>query len=273
MMTTRRATTSLAVLQVTALAGGHRALASRLPLGLGAGLAARHPLAALHAAPPPIVARAAAGGAARGARRRQGARACASDARAGGTPAERIDMDAIRALEHGEDLEQARLDLSRALADARALLMGGGGAGGGGDAAVQAAAEEVRRLSVVLAFAHVRLGDVLEAEPLLDAVLDETDGDGDGAAGSHADPEGAGGAAAAAGAEDAATRAADAHFLRGVVYQRSDREQEAVDEFEAVLALDETHWRARFHLALLALQWGMHEDARELLAQVRVTGV
>lgn len=38
---------------------------------------------------------------------------------------------------------------------------------------------------------------------------------------------------------------------------------------EAVAAADERHWRARFHLGLIAAQWGMHEDAAELLQQVR----
>lgn len=56
---------------------------------------------------------------------------------------------------------------------------------------------------------------------------------------------------------------------RPAARQRTAREEYALDLLEAVAAADETHWRSRFHLALIAAQWGMHDDAAELLLQVR----
>ena len=57
-------------------------------------------------------------------------------------------------------------------------------------------------------------------------------------------------------------------FMLGVVYQRSDREEDAIDAFEAVLNADERHWRSRFHLATIAVRSAAYEEAEELLEQV-----
>jgi tetratricopeptide (TPR) repeat protein len=51
-------------------------------------------------------------------------------------------------------------------------------------------------------------------------------------------------------------------FLLGVVYQKSDRAEQAQRAFASVLADDDEHWRARFHLALLHVSqeaWGEAE--------------
>ena len=57
-------------------------------------------------------------------------------------------------------------------------------------------------------------------------------------------------------------------FMLGVVYQRSGRERDAVEAFEAVIGADEHHWRSRFHLATVAIASGGYEEGQELLEQV-----
>ena len=98
----------------------------------------------------------------------------------------------------------------------------------------------VRRL---LAATHLRLGSPLDAEELLldKGVLDES--------------------------QPAATRR-EAKFLLGVCYQKSGRAEQAMTMFEEVLGEDQGHWRARFHVALLAVSEGEYSTAEELLEEV-----
>lgn len=145
------------------------------------------------------------------------------------------DMDALRAISDGEALEAARLALASRVGAAET-------AAADGDAAERAALPSLR---LMLAFAHIRLGDVMAAAPLVDDVLaleaEESEGDG---------------------------VRSEAHFLAGVVRARSGEEEEAIDAFERALELDPEAWRPRFQLALLAVRWDMLDDARQLLGEV-----
>ena len=52
-------------------------------------------------------------------------------------------------------------------------------------------------------------------------------------------------------------------------YQKSGREESALDAFEAVLRrTDGEHWRARFHMALLSLANQWHDQGEALLRGV-----
>ncbi|KAG8457204.1 hypothetical protein KFE25_000898 [Diacronema lutheri] len=169
--------------------------------------------------------------------------------------------------------------------------------------------DALARIRLLLGFAQLRLGDAFAAEDQLALllgtgiapVLGDNDGGG-GGRGGRGDAEGGKGAEGGLGGVDAFEGADDgvdgeaggdgagprlapplgaaaarlpawarleAQFLLGVVYQRTAREEMALDLLDAVADADATHWRARFHLALTAAQWGMHEDARELLLQVQ----
>lgn len=58
-------------------------------------------------------------------------------------------------------------------------------------------------------------------------------------------------------------------FLLGVCYQKSGREELASRAFDEVLrATDGAHWRARFHMALLAVSQGWFDEAIALLHDV-----
>ena len=58
-------------------------------------------------------------------------------------------------------------------------------------------------------------------------------------------------------------------FLLGVAYQKSGREERALDAFERVLkSTDGEHWRARFHMALLSVSNGWFDQAASLLTVV-----
>ena len=51
-------------------------------------------------------------------------------------------------------------------------------------------------------------------------------------------------------------------------FQKSGREEQALDAFDEVLHIDEDHWRTRFHLALLCISNGEYHDAEILLEHV-----
>ena len=58
-------------------------------------------------------------------------------------------------------------------------------------------------------------------------------------------------------------------FLLGVCYQKSGREEQALEAFEEALAkTDGQHWRARFHMALLSISNGWHAQSEKLLQGV-----
>lgn len=58
-------------------------------------------------------------------------------------------------------------------------------------------------------------------------------------------------------------------FLLGVCYQKSGREDQALEAFEeALVSTDGQHWRARFHMALLSISNGWHEQSEKLLQDV-----
>jgi len=114
----------------------------------------------------------------------------------------------------------------------------------------------------------VLLGTGLAPIPTADVLDDAAEINGD-----DSENEG-GGARLAPNLGEAAMRLLEpmrleAQFLLGVVYQRTAREELALDLLEAVADADANHWRARFQLALIATQWGMHRDAHELLAEVK----
>ena len=60
----------------------------------------------------------------------------------------------------------------------------------------------------------------------------------------------------------------EAGFLLGVCYQKSGRREKALEILESVLQHDDTHWRARFHTALIAIEERRHEEAEEHLVEV-----
>ena len=122
------------------------------------------------------------------------------------------------------DLERARLTLSNAL-DSHSVL----------DRESRETRGNITRL---LAATHLRLGDPLAAEELLDEHLGAVDDD------------------------------MEAKFLLGVAYQKSGRAEDAMTQFESVLAADAGHWRARFHVALIALAEGEYDAAALMLLEV-----
>lgn len=61
---------------------------------------------------------------------------------------------------------------------------------------------------------------------------------------------------------------AEMHFVRGVAAERRDEQGEALDEYEAAVAIDAECWRALFHTAKIALAFGYPSDAVAYFEQV-----
>ena len=57
-------------------------------------------------------------------------------------------------------------------------------------------------------------------------------------------------------------------FLLGLCYQKSGRDEKAWTSFKAVIAEEPSHWRARFHIALLQVQQGEFDEAEAMLQRV-----
>ena len=146
-------------------------------------------------------------------------------------------IEEVRAFSRPE-LEDARLRLSRALGEAEEALVSAYDA------------EEARRrtsLARLLGATLLRLGSPLDAERVISDALECEDG-------------------AHGASEEELT---ELTFLRGVCYQKSGREESALDAFEAVLRrTDGEHWRARFHMALLSLANQWHDQGEALLRGV-----
>ena len=143
----------------------------------------------------------------------------------------------IRAFAPAE-LEHARIDLSEALELIPPFVE----------------STEPRRgeLLRLLASTNLRLGDALEAEKHLEDARDIEDRY---IAMKGPPPDGG-----------AARR--ETTFLLGVCYQKSGREDEAQRSFTSVLADDDAHWRARFHMALLLVSRAEWDEAASLLERV-----
>mmetsp|Transcript_8896 Transcript_8896/g.22780 ORF Transcript_8896/g.22780 Transcript_8896/m.22780 type:complete len:251 (+) Transcript_8896:86-838(+) len=139
-------------------------------------------------------------------------------------------MDDVRELTT-EELEHARLNLLRALENPDIR-----------DEALR------RRTTRLLGGTLLRLGSTTEAERHLDDALSMEE--------------------ALVGDPRETDEGLEVIFMLGVVYQRSGRERDAVEAFEAVVGADEHHWRSRFHLATIAITSGGHEEGQELLEQV-----
>lgn len=147
-------------------------------------------------------------------------------------------LSAIRAFD-AADLENARIDLMEAL-----KLIG------------TAESTDARRSELLrlLATTHLRLGSPLEAEDCLEVALDIEE------------------RSKAMSGEYAGGKSAhlEARFLMGVVAQKLYRLEEAEKQLTSVLADDDTHWRARFHLALVRLsaEEPDFDEAEALLTRV-----
>lgn len=139
-------------------------------------------------------------------------------------------VEDIRRLESPEELERARLTLTEAVDRAR---VGG--------------VPMARRVELhhLLARTFIRLGSPLDAEEVLDEAIK---------------------LAGTTSFEDIMHR--EAGFLLGVCYQKSGRREKALEILESVLQHDDTHWRARFHTALIAIEERRHEEAEEHLVEV-----
>jgi tetratricopeptide (TPR) repeat protein len=61
---------------------------------------------------------------------------------------------------------------------------------------------------------------------------------------------------------------AEMHFLLGVEAERRDAEDEALEQYEAALAIDPKFWRALFHVGKICLLNGWTADAVDYLEQV-----
>lgn len=107
---------------------------------------------------------------------------------------------------------------------------------------VEPSVEERAALQRLLGATHLRLGAPLDAEaPLEDAL---------------------------AASDEGTPGHTETRFLLGVCYQKSARPDEAMTEFEAVIAEDDEHWRARFHMALMAVAEGLYDEAEQMLHDV-----
>ena len=139
-------------------------------------------------------------------------------------------VEDIRRLESPVELERARLTLTEAVDRAR---LGG--------------VPLARRVELhhILARTFIRLGSPLDAEEVLDEAIK---------------------LAGTTSFEDIMHR--EAGFLLGVCYQKSGRREKALEILESVLQHDDTHWRARFHTALIAIEERRHEEAEEHLVEV-----
>lgn len=138
------------------------------------------------------------------------------------------------------ELEDARLDLSQALSIIPPFTE-----------SLEPRRGELLRL---LASTHLRLGDAIAAEEALDDARDIDDRH----QAMHGDPP------------DGGLARRETSFLLGVAYQKSGREAEARQKFEAVLSEDDGHFRARFHLALLCVSKCEYVEAESMLARVLV---
>ena len=133
------------------------------------------------------------------------------------------------------ELEDARLQLSRELRLTEASR-------------VEAfdAEKEARRVAIarLLGMTLVRLGSPLDAEEVIeDALASRHD---------MSDEE-----------------RLELQFLLGVCYQKSGREEQALDAFERVLErTGGEHWRARFHMALISIANGWHAQGEAMLRTV-----
>ena len=139
-------------------------------------------------------------------------------------------VEDIRRLESPVELERARLTLTEAVDRAR---LGG--------------VPLARRVELhhIVARTFIRLGSPLDAEEVLDEAIK---------------------LAGTTSFEDIMHR--EAGFLLGVCYQKSGRREKALEILESVLQHDDTHWRARFHTALIAIEERRHEEAEEHLVEV-----
>ena len=128
------------------------------------------------------------------------------------------------------DLEDARFVLTKVFKSYSVL-----------DDTEKTARGDVARL---LAATHLRLGDPIAAEELLDEQR--------------------------SGLSKESDAWQETTFLLGVCYQKSGREEDAMTMFEEVLADDPEgkHWRARFHVALMAIKEGEYDAAAAMLLEV-----
>lgn len=148
-------------------------------------------------------------------------------------------IDQIRIFDPA-DLEHARMDLTSAL-----QMIGNA-------PSTDARRSELLRL---LAVTHIRLGSPLDAEDCLREALDLEE-------------------AAKAMTGQYASGCSKAHrevrFLLGVVAQKLQNFAVAEGQLSAVVAEDDSHWRARFHLALVRLSAAepSFDDCAALLERV-----
>ena len=61
---------------------------------------------------------------------------------------------------------------------------------------------------------------------------------------------------------------AEMHFVLGVAAERRSAEDEALDEYEAALALEPRNWRVLFHVGKISLMFGWVDDAIDYFRQV-----
>lgn len=151
-----------------------------------------------------------------------------------------------------DELERARLQLAAALRDAETALVASGGSA--------EASRHRSGMARLLATALIRLGSPLDAETALNNALGV-----DAALGPLARRIALRKGAHGASDEDVV----EMSFLLGVCYQKSGRDEQALEAFEEALAsTDGQHWRARFHMALLSISSGWHEQSEKLLRSV-----
>ena len=151
-----------------------------------------------------------------------------------------------------DELERARLQLAAALDAAEMALVESGGS-----------AEASRRrceVARLLATTLIRLGSPLDAESVLNDAL--------GVDMAHG-PLGRRIACKKGVPGASGDELVEMSFLLGVCYQKSGREEQALEAFEEALAKsDGQHWRARFHMALLSISNGWHAQSEKLLQGV-----
>ena len=61
---------------------------------------------------------------------------------------------------------------------------------------------------------------------------------------------------------------AEMHFVLGVAAERRDAQDDALEQYEAALAVDPNFWRALFHTGKIALTFGWPADAVDYFQQV-----
>lgn len=151
------------------------------------------------------------------------------------------------------ELEDARLRLAAALNEAV------------DDLSASYTVEKARHrtgLARLLGATLIRLGSPLDAESVLNAALNLDVAHGTMARRiATSNPDGPHGATK--------EELLEMSFMLGVCYQKSGREEEALAAFEDVLKrTGGAHWRARFHMALLSISNGWHEQGEELVRGV-----